>query len=166
MAVRKRFAYLGLLNHQLDKMRETGVFDQLMRRHLEPLANTREYICSANKVCHIRSNAHISLNHEWGIPNEVWRFFFLKKNHQIIQLLTNILIFFWSKTGYSTSFLFYTNMLSFCSLQDAGLSSIGLGNVGSIFYLVAAGIVGSLVLFLMEHLLNKMSSTSKRSIKK
>ncbi len=50
MAVGKDFQYTRLLNYQLSRLRESGVLDQLLRRHLEPISSTREYICSAVEV--------------------------------------------------------------------------------------------------------------------
>ncbi len=50
MAARRQFEYLELVNYQLEKMRENGVLDQLLKRHLEAFPATKEYICSRAEV--------------------------------------------------------------------------------------------------------------------
>lgn len=50
MPVKKGFPYKNLINHQLEKMMESGVLDQIKKRHLSPLSKTQSYICSAVQV--------------------------------------------------------------------------------------------------------------------
>ncbi len=50
MAARRQFEYSDLVNHQLEKIGESGVLDQLLKRYLETLSSTKEYICSRLEV--------------------------------------------------------------------------------------------------------------------
>ena len=57
MIARKRFEYAGLLNYHLKKLRESGVLDQLYRRHAEPMSRSREFMCSSVGVNERRKKA-------------------------------------------------------------------------------------------------------------
>ncbi len=50
MPVRRDFPYKNLVDHQIEKMKETGVLDQVKRRHLYPLSKQQSYICSDKQV--------------------------------------------------------------------------------------------------------------------
>ncbi len=50
MGARKGFWYKDLVNYQIEQLREKGILDQLIRKHLEPISSTQDYICSTNQV--------------------------------------------------------------------------------------------------------------------
>ncbi len=50
MGARRGFEYLGLVNHQIERLTENGVLHQLTKRHLEPIAATRAFLCSGVTV--------------------------------------------------------------------------------------------------------------------
>ncbi len=48
--VRKGFPYTKILNHQIEKMRESGILHQFTRKHLNHDAEAQAHLCSSLEV--------------------------------------------------------------------------------------------------------------------
>ncbi len=55
LGARQGFEFLPLLNHQLNKMKEGGLVNWLRKKYLEPIASTKEYICSSQEVVYLNN---------------------------------------------------------------------------------------------------------------